>query len=168
MKMKFCAVFLLAAVLGHGADLRVVRAAERAITLRQGDTPRKLLLPAAVATDLEDAVLLAWRQTGGTHFLLLLVSEPSRRSPNGMGQCGAGWESTVVWVKLENWKIQDLRHRVVSSCREVKTLFEGPNWQDGVCTLVFSDHTDGAREITLRYDSKKPAEGFSLTAKPFE
>lgn len=167
MKMKFCAVFLLA-VLAHGADLRVVRAARSTVTLRQGDTPRKLVLPEAVATDLEDAVLLAWRQARGTHFLLLLVSEPSRRSPNGMGPCGAGWESTVVWVKLENWTIRELRHQRVESCREPFNLMGGPRWKDGVCSIVYWEYTDGGREVTLRYDAKKPAEGFSFTAKPLE
>ena len=116
---------------------------------------------------MDDAVLLARQQVGGSQYFVLFVTGPSRRGGNGMGHCGAGVESSIVWLRLQDWRITDSKHRRVESCWRDVTLLEPVRWKNGICIVNFWDFRDNNQEFTLRYDPKKPTEGFQLTSKPF-
>jgi hypothetical protein len=165
--MKRCAFpFLLSAAVA-AADIRIARAGGAIIIFQQEGERRELALPESVGVDMTDAVLLAWGKSAGEHFLLLLVRGPSRRTRDSMGYCGAGVESAIVWLRLRNWVISDSKTRRVESCFHSVSLLQGPRWKEGICSLTFWDFPDGNQEFTLRYDSKTPSAGFTLTAKPF-
>lgn len=116
---------------------------------------------------MDDAVLLARQQAGDSLYLLMFVTGPSRRGGNGMGLCGAGVESSIVWLKLRDWCIADSNHRQVESCWRDITLLEAAHWKDGICIVTFWDFRDHNQEFTLSYNPKNPADGFQLASKPF-
>jgi hypothetical protein len=144
-------------VSGHGSTITVVEAGKR----------HRIPLPDAVRVDMDDAVLLARQSANGFQYLVFFVTGPSRRGGNGMGHCGAGIESSIVWLQLQDWRVTDSKHRQVESCWRDITLLQPAHWKDGICIVTFWDFRDNNQEFTLRYNPKKPAEGFQLTSKPF-
>ena len=107
------------------------------------------------------------QQQNGFDYLLLFVSGDSKPGGDGNGYCGAGRESSIVWLKLQDWHVSDLKHRLVESCFYSVGLLQPAQWKDGICLVRFWDIPNNNQEFTLRYDPKKPAEGFQLTSKPF-
>ena len=164
---RYVLFLLLSAAVAVAADFRIIRAFGSTIVFQQASERRELVLPQSVGVHMSDAVLLAWRKSADEHFLLLFVTGPSRRTPDGMGYCGAGVESAVVWVRLQKWSISDLKSRCVESCFHSVSLLQGPRWKEGICSVIFWDFPDGNQEFTLQYDSKTPSAGFVLAAKPF-
>ncbi|MBV6498152.1 MAG: hypothetical protein CJBNEKGG_00367 [Prosthecobacter sp.] len=150
----------------HAAPLKVSGDFET-ITLSHAGKTEKLELPEEVGVDMDDAILLADQVRAEHRYLLLQVTGPSRRSGNGNGNCGAGVETSIVWLKLTNWKIAELKHRKVESCWTDEGFLEMPKWKDGICKVVFWAPRENNQEFTLTYDSGKPEKGFQLTSKPF-
>ena len=150
----------------HAAPLKVSGDFD-AITLRHAGKSAKIKLPEEVGVDMDDAVLLADQVRAEHRYLLLQVTGPSRRSGNGNGNCGAGVETSIVWLKLTNWKIAESKHRKVESCWTDEGFLETPKWKDGICKVVFWAPRENNQEFTLTYDSAKPEKGFQLTSKPF-
>lgn len=150
----------------QASELRVKGQADT-INLSHAGKSAKLKLPEDVGVDMDDAILLADQVRAEHRYLLLQVTGPSRRSGNGNGNCGAGVETSIVWLKLTNWKIAELKHRKVESCWTDEGFLEMPKWKDGICKVVFWAPRENNQEFTLTYDSAKPEKGFQLTSKPF-
>ena len=144
-------------VSGHSSTLRITTAGEQ----------HRIIIPEEVKVDMDDAVLLARKQVGELRFLLLFVTGPSRRGGNGMGHCGSGIESSIVWLKLDGWRISDYKFRLVESCWHGISLLKPISWKDETCVVNFWDFEDNNQEFTLSYDSRKPSDGFRLASKPF-
>jgi hypothetical protein len=144
-------------VSGHGSAITITAAGDRHL----------IFLPDAVRVDMADAVLLARQRANGFQYLVLFVTGPSRRGGTGMGRCGAGIESSIVWLQLRNWRITKSKHRQVESCWRDVTLLQPAHWKNGICVVTFWDFRDKDQEFTLRYNPKKPTEGFEVTSKPF-
>ena len=137
------------------------------ITLTKSGQCHRIHLPDEVRVDMDDAVLLANKNRKDFQYILLFVTGPSRRGGNHMGRCGAGIESSIVWLKLRNWQIADSKHRLVESCWHGQSLLKPVQWIHEVCCAVFWDPNDENSTVTLRYDSRKPQKGFSFTKEPF-
>ena len=150
----------------HAAPLKVTGDFDT-ITLSHAGKTEKIKLPEEVGVDMDDAILLADQVRAEHRYLLLQVTGPSRRSGNGNGNCGAGVETSIVWLKLTNWRIAELKHRKVESCWTDEGFLETPKWKDGICKVVFWAPRENNQEFTLTYDAAKPEKGFQLTSKPF-
>jgi hypothetical protein len=150
----------------HAGSLRVSGKFDT-ITLSHAEKTEDIKLPEGVMVDMDDAILLAHQVRSRHRYLLLLVTGPSRRYGNPNGRCGAGVETSILWLKLINWKIAESKHRRVESCWTGEGLLETPKWKDGICKVVFWAPRENNQEFTLTYDSAKPEKGFQLTSKPF-
>jgi hypothetical protein len=151
---------------GHASPLRVSGEFET-ISISHSGRFEKIQLPDGVGVDMDDAILLADQSRAEHRYLLLQVTGPSRRSGNGNGNCGAGVETSIVWLKLADWKIVESKHRKVESCWTDEGFLQTPQWQDGICKVVFWAPRENNQEFTLTYDSAKPEKGFQLASKPF-
>ena len=132
-----------------------------------GSETHKIDLPESMNLDMDGAVLLAHQSDGTFGYLLCLTTGPSRRHGNPYGRCGAGIETSVIWLKLHAWRIVDSQQRRVESCWTDQSVVKGPHWRDRKCFVVFWDPHDDNSEVTLSYDCDKPNEGLSFTKKPF-
>ncbi len=149
-------ILLLAGLLSAQASELRVKGQADTITLSHAGKFEKIKLPEEVGVDMDDAILLADQVRAEHRYLLLQVTGPSRRSGNGNGNCGAGVETSIVWLKLTNWKIAELKHRKVESCWTDEGFLEMPKWKDGICKVVFWAPRENNQEFTLTYDSAKP------------
>ena len=160
-------IFFLTGLLSTQAGELRIKGEFDTISLRHAGKSAKLKLPEEVGVDMDDAILLADQVRAEHRYLLLQVTGPSRRSGNGNGNCGGGVETSIVWLKLTNWRIAELKHRKVESCWTDEGFLEMPKWKDGICKVVFWAPRENNQEFTLTYDSAKPEKGFQLTSKPF-
>src|SRR5262245_25425818 len=68
------------------------------------------------AARLEKVTLQSAKEDGGFIYLLLDVRGPSK-IPQDSHQCGAGYESDLIWLKLDqHWKAQDAKNFRYESC----------------------------------------------------
>lgn len=162
----FLILLLTGLLSAQASELRVKGQADT-INLSHAGKSAKLKLPEEVGVDMDDAILLADQVRAEHRYLLLQVTGPSRRSGNGNGNCGGGVETSIVWLKLTNWRIAELKHRKVESCWTDEGFVETPKWKNAICKVVFWAPRENNQEFTLTYDSAKPEKGFQLTSKPF-
>jgi hypothetical protein len=98
---------------------------------------------------------------------LLLEGVRASRWPQGSTQCGAGYESELVWLKLDRELAVVARQAVpIGSCW--KSIDTGTRRLGSHALTIETTTLRGATPVTtrIRYDSRRPAEGLSTEDVP--
>lgn len=119
------------------------------------------------AMGLDKVVLQSAKEAGGSIYLLLDVTGPSKL-PRDSHQCGAGDESDLIWLKLDSdWKVQDAKNFRYESCWSDISADDPPKWTgDTLKVSVFS--AEGGKSVSqvATYTYKHPEEGIKVTETP--
>lgn len=132
------------------------------LTIRENRDSHVIPLPTRIAADTVD--LVALQHSNGFQYLVFFATVSSRRG-NPWARCGAGEETSLVWLQLTNWQITDEKNWLVNSCWFGIDLMSEPYWKDEIYTITFSK--DYKTDYTLRYNRNKPEEGLQFSAKRF-
>ena len=120
------------------------------------------------AVVLEKVILQSAKESGGFVYLLLDVTGPSK-VPADSHQCGAGTESDLIWLKLDQaWKVQDAKDFRYDSCWSTISADDPPKWEgDTLKVAVFNVRSGGAAvNQVATYTYKHPEEGIKVIETP--
>jgi hypothetical protein len=107
------------------------------------------------AVELQRVTLQSARESGGFIYLLLDVTGPSK-VPGDNHQCGAGSESNLIWLKLDQgWKATDAKDFLYDSCWSTVSMIDPPKWEGGTLRV----ETDNK---VATYSYKRPEEGIKV------
>ncbi len=116
-----------------------------------------------VGVDMDRAKVLEFQHKNGLTYVLLDVTGPSRRN-GGARQCGAGSESSLVWLRLQRWRLLEIRSVLYESCW-FSIDYAKPERQGTLYTISFSDFS-AMKDKTVTYDRAHPELGLVLTGRP--
>jgi len=123
------------------------------------------------AARLDKVALQSAKESGDFIYLVLDARGPSR-IPQDSHQCGGGYESDLIWLKLDkDWKLQTAKNFRYESCWATIDDMDGPpKWQgDTLSVTVFSVSEGGAgKTVTASYSYKRPDEGLKVVEAPAE
>lgn len=157
-------VLFLALWLGLGfAQSLSAKGQGNQLILTQGSTPHTYTLPGSLEVDMDLAKVLDMQNKAGVTYILLDVSGPSQRG-NPTGFCGAGTESALVWLKLRDWKLYEVRPVTYASCLYNIEL-TSKTWEKNVLT-VQADNFYSKKIKTLSYARARPEQSILVTEKP--
>ncbi len=122
----------------------------------------RIQLTASVKVDMDTVEVIDSQNIGALTYLLLVVSGPSRRNGRGAGQCGAGEETAIVWLRLFNWRIERSQSQLVASCWTDNSVLEPLQITDDAIGLRFMVMRPDSATLRLRYDRTKPERGFDV------
>jgi hypothetical protein len=119
------------------------------------------------AARLDKVALQSAKESGGFIYLLLDVTGPSK-IPQDSHQCGAGYESDLIWLKLDkDWTLQDAKNFRYESCWATIDMDSPPKWQgDTLSVTVFSVSEGAGKTLTASYSYKRPEEAFNVVEVP--
>jgi hypothetical protein len=116
-----------------------------------------------VGVDMDQAKALEFQNKNGLTYVLLDITGPSRRN-GGARQCGAGSESSLVWLRLQRWRLLEIRAVRYYSCW-FSIDYAKPERQGTLYTISFSDFS-AMKDKTVTYDRAHPELGLVLTERP--
>jgi len=119
------------------------------------------------AARLDKVALQSAKESGSFIYLLLDVTGPSK-IPQDSHQCGAGYESDLIWLKLDkDWKLQDAKNFRYESCWATIDMDSPPKWQGDTLSVTVSSVSEGAaKTLTASYSYKRPDEGLKVAEVP--
>jgi hypothetical protein len=159
MKLWVAAVVVLIAGEVNAADVKVKGSGDTLTITAKGERHVYTLPQEAADVDMDRPLVLSSVRRDRTLYLLLDVTGPSRRGAP-MARCGGGMESNIVWLKLEDWKLTDVRAVRHESCwHNIDGAFNSGKWKGDVYSLSFEDYE---KKSTLTYDRTKPESAFSI------
>ena len=159
-----CALLLGVASPALRAQEAHVSAKGSVVTITSNGVRHRITLPDSVRVDMDTVEVLDLQNVLATSYLLLTVNGPSKRVGFGAGQCGAGYETGVVWLQLLSWRVQRLQSRLVESCWKNVMITGTIDWQADIMRMTFLDLKAGSKGYVLRYDRARPERGFTVTA----
>jgi hypothetical protein len=107
------------------------------------------------AVELKSVKLQSATESKGFMYLLLDVVGPSKL-PRDNHECGAGNESNLVWLKLDQeWKLLDSKNFRYDSCWASVSMIDPPRWAGDTLTVT----TDNK---VVTYSYKRPEEGLKI------
>jgi hypothetical protein len=115
-----------------------------------------------VGVDMDQAKVLEFQNKNGLTYVLLDINGPSRRN-GGARQCGAGSESSLVWLRLKRWHLLEIRSVLYESCW-FSIDYAKPERQGTLYTISFSDFS-AMKDKTVMYDRAHPELGLVLTGR---
>jgi hypothetical protein len=98
-------------------------------------------------------------------YLLVSVVGASRPGSNPNGYCGAGQETSLVWIRLGH-PDSEIRHQRVDSCAHLQSALRPVTCDDTACETEYIDADPPLSTVVFRYDRKAPGDGFSLVRTP--
>ena len=134
------------------------------ITITARNRQHRIALPRSVRVDMDTVEILDAQDVGAHKFLLLTVNGPTKRKGFGVGTCGAGFETGIVWLQLRDWRIITTQSQLVESCRDNSMITETIAWTGDKLQLTFLDIAAGSKSNVLRYDRNRPERGFTVLA----
>jgi hypothetical protein len=123
----------------------------------------KAFAGAAVITDAE---ILFSTRSGDISYVVLTLSGPTR-AVRGGGNCGAGEESNLVWVKASHTDILDVRSMRYDSCAFSISVVSDPIPTAKGVTAEYESYSEG-RTYTIWYDASAPDRGLTVTSVAIE
>lgn len=132
------------------------------ITIVARDVRHRIVLPPSVRVDMDTVEVLDSQDVGSFRYLLLTVNGPSKRKGFGQGQCGAGFETAIVWLQLRAWRITGSQSKRVESCWDNAMITDTISWEGDVMQLGFLDIAAGSKPFVLRYDRNHAERGFAI------
>lgn len=169
--MRIAAVLLFLA--SGSLPATIAQFSDTAIVIRDGR--RIIRLPDLIDPHSFHETLHALQKVGDTIYVVYGSSEMSRGWPPRNGNCGAGVESFIRWLKVVAGKIVDRQEGLYESCRKGRSGYSIA-WRDHRLTW----QTDGWRRsevatesslsvhFTWVYDPAHPEKGIVETEKPTE
>jgi hypothetical protein len=118
-----------------------------------------------VGVDMDQARVLEFQHKNGLSYVLLDISGPSNRA-GGSHQCGAGQESSLVWLHLKRWHLLEFRAVRYSSCW-FSIDYAKAERHGTFYTISFSDFS-AMKDKTVTYDRAHPELGLTLTGRPMQ
>ena len=107
------------------------------------------------AVELESVELQSATESKGFMYLLLDVVGPSKL-PRDNHECGAGNESDLVWLKLDqHWKLLDAKNFRYDSCWTAVSMIDLPSWEGDTLTVATENKV-------VTYSYKRPEEGLKI------
>ena len=165
--MQWIVVVLVAALVGSAFAQTSVTAVGRGqtLTLTVGKIHYTYTLSdMRIGVDMDEAKLLDIQHKNGLAYVLLDINGPSRRN-GGARQCGAGYERSLVWLRLERWRLLEVRAVRYDSCWYTLES-DVPLKQSGsLFTIAFMDF-GAMKDKIATYDRARPELGFALTGRP--
>lgn len=122
------------------------------------------LLDTRVGVDMDEAKLLDIQYKSGLIYVLLDVTGPSNRA-GGSYQCGAGFESSLVWLRLKRWRLLEIRAVRYNSCW-YSLEFDVPLKRSGALYTISFMNFGAMKDKTATYDRARPELGIALTGRP--
>ncbi len=116
-----------------------------------------------VGVDMDRAKVLEFQNKNGLTYVLLDINGPSRRN-GGARQCGAGSESSLVWLRLRRWRLLEIRTVRYTSCWFTIDYAQSAR-RGTLYTISFSDFS-AMKDKTVTYDRAHPELGLVLTGRP--
>ncbi len=115
-----------------------------------------------VDVDMDQARVLDFQHKAGFTYVLLDVGGASHRN-FPMSQCGAGTESSLVWLRFKKWHLLEIRAVKYESCW--LTIEPENRLRLGtLLTIAFSDfHVNKNKTVTYNY--AHPERGLSLSGQ---
>jgi hypothetical protein len=145
-------------------EIARVTALGNVITIAARNAPRRIVLPPSVRIDMDTVEILDAQDVGAYKYLLLTANGPSKRKGFGAGQCGAGFETGIVWLQLRDWRVQRSQSQLVESCW-ANTIITGTiAWSGAQLQLTYLDLAAGSIPRIVRYDRNQPERGFTVAA----
>ncbi len=133
------------------------------LTLTQGTTPHSYTMPGSLEVDMDSASVLDVQSKAGITYILLDVSGPSRRG-NPTAFCGAGTESALMWLKLRDWKLYEVRPVTYASCLyNIEPISRV--WEKNILTLKANNFYSKRLKI-LSYSKGRPEASVLVLEKP--
>jgi hypothetical protein len=124
---------------------------------------RYILSERRVGVDMDWAKVLDFQTRAGWTYALLDIGGPSRRL-GPTHECGAGYESSLVWLRLKGWRLLEIRAVRYESCW-FSLEADGEPQSGARYSLSFWDF--GAMKYkTVSYDRAYPERGFALIGRP--
>ena len=115
-----------------------------------------------VDVDMNQANVLDFQHKAEFTYILLDISGASHRN-FPMSQCGAGTESSLVWLRFKKWHLLEIRAVKYESCW-LTIEPEKRSRQGTLLTIAFSDfHVNKNKTVT--YNQAHPERGLSLTGQ---
>ncbi len=116
------------------------------------------------AAGLDSVKVQSAKKATGFIYLLLDVTGPSK-IPGDSRQCGAGTESNLVWLKLDqDWKLLDAKTFLYESCWSTVEAADPPRWQDDTLKVSADKFTANSTETRVAtYSYKHPEEGLKVS-----
>jgi hypothetical protein len=156
----------MAALVGLAFAQDVVKATGRGHTLTltaDGTRHTYTLSETRVGVDMDQAKVLDFQNKNGLTYVLLDINGPSRRN-GGARQCGAGSESSLVWLRLKRWRLLEIRSVLYESCW-FSIDYTEPERHGAFYTISSSDFSV-MKDKTVTYDQAHPERGLALTGRP--
>lgn len=125
------------------------------------------LKPFSGANSIEQAKILSLVTSPSDNrlnYLVLQVDGPTT-SGHGSGQCGAGFETNLVWLKVYAPAIVDSQSILIGSCAYNIEAAEMPTSKK--IAVTYGSYGE-KREYVLSYDEKEPMIGFKITSQPMD
>jgi hypothetical protein len=110
--------------------------------------------------------LISQSRVDGSLYVVLDARGPSRGS--AMGQCGAGEEEYLVWLKLDDkWELLDKKLELIASCfSTIESREEEPyEIHEGKLTADYINYSEKV-QAHLNYDFAKPEKGWEIHHSP--
>ena len=121
-------------------------------------------IDAAKITDTK--IIFADRKDKFTYLLIDVIGQSKLKEDDR--QCGAGIESNLIWVKLDQaWKIADSNSVRYESCWLSTTSDDGFRTNGYVLMLEIDDFRNDLH-TTLTYDADQPEKGFLIEKNPIK
>ena len=136
-----------------------VRGAGSLVTLTVGGVSHVLPLPPTVRVDMDTVTVLDAREVGGAKYLLLSVNGPSKRKGYGSGECGVGYETAIVWLRLRSWTPVQSQSALVESCWQNRIMEETLVWVGDTGIVTWQQMGKEAARYEVRYDRAAPRRG---------
>jgi hypothetical protein len=116
------------------------------------------------AAGLDSVKVQSAKQKTGFIYLLLDVTGPSK-IPADSHQCGAGAESNLVWLKLDqDWKLLDAKTFLYESCWSTVEAADPPRWEGDTLKVSADKFTANSTETQVAsYSYKRPEEGLKIS-----
>ncbi len=145
------------------ADLAASGRGQRLILTVGTVQHRYILSEQRVGVDMDRASVLAFQTRAGLTYVLLDVSGPSRRY-GPTHECGAGYESSLVWLRLKGWRLLEIRAVRYDSCW-FSLEVDGEPQRGARYSVSFWDFGT-MKYKTVTYDRAHPERGFELIGRP--
>ena len=155
-------LFFVFARIAQAQEEARVSASGSVITIVARDVRHRIVLPPSVRVDMDTVEVLDSQDVGEIRYLLLSVNGPSKRKGFGQGQCGAGFETAIVWLQLRSWRIIDSQSSRVESCWDNTMITATISWERDVMQLGYLDISAGSKPFVLRYDRNHAERGFAI------
>ena len=116
--------------------------------------------------ELDSVKLLSAKESNGFIYLLLEANGPSRGRSAMSGYCGAGFESDLVWLKLNaRWDMVDSSSFLQGSCLQSVDGDKPAKWNGSVYHFeVINRHE--ATWYSVTYSFREPEKGLQIVSKP--